>query len=278
MTIYEDLKGKHALITGAGIGIGKGIAEAFRDQGTNLLLHFYEPKMEQAGIASLMDTCKEKGILTYLVPGDFAEPQSATKIAQRAIEACGGVDIVINCAGITLDTALANVTEELFDRLYHVNVRAPLMISKAMAPHMKARGGGVIVNLSSIHGSGGIPGHPVYAGTKGAIDAMTRQLAVELGRDKIRVNAIAPAGVDVPRQLEVDPGYSPEKYGKLVPIGMISYPIDIANAALFLSSEASRCITGQILCVDGGATAVPGIGTLHSRDPNVPLERQPYLQ
>ena len=143
---------------------------------------------------------------------------------------------------------------EQFDRLYSVNVRSPFFLTQKCLPSLLESRGNVI-NLTSIHAYAGFPEHAVYAGTKGAIVAMTRELAIELAPRGVRVNAIAPGCVVVDNYYKVEPDFDPEKMGRLIPAGFVGEPSDIAKLALFLASDDARFIVGQTIISDGGTTS-----------------------
>ena len=147
------------------------------------------------------------------------------------------------------------VTPEQFDTLYGVNVRSPFFLIQSLLPEMIRQNHGVIINLTSIHAYQGFTEHSVYSGTKGAIVAYTRELAIELAPKGIRVNAIAPGAVLVPNHYKVIPGLKPESMGNSIPAGFVGMPLDIARVAVFLASEGGRYIVGQTLIVDGGTTS-----------------------
>jgi len=180
--------------------------------------------------------------------------EEAQKLAAQAIEFLGGLDVIVNNAGITLNMPFEKVKPEQFDILYHVNVRAPFFIIQTALPALLRRGGAVI-NIASIHALEGLPGHSVYAGTKGAILSYTRELAIELASRGIRVNAIAPGAVEVENHYRLMPDFDPEEAGEQIPAGFLGQPLDIARVAVFLASEDARYIVGQTLVVDGGTTS-----------------------
>ena len=154
-----------------------------------------------------------------------------------------------------MNRPLARTTVEQFDLLCAVNVRAPYFLCQALLPELE-RSRGVIVNISSIHAYEGCTEHSVYAGTRGAIVALTRQLAIELAPRGVRVAGIAPGSVRVENQEQMfGPGMDWEAAGRGIPAGFVSEPADIGNAAVFLASDAARYIVGQTLVVDGGTTS-----------------------
>ena len=278
-----QLQGKTALVTGGAVGIGQEISLELARQGADVVVHYSQREREEKSAIDLVDRIRsEMKCAATRVFGDFSNLRHTMLTIGGAIGRIEGMkgtlDILVNNAGITLDCPISELTEAHVLHLYKVNAMAPLFLIQQAIPHLRKSGTGAIVNISSIHSFGGIPGHAVYAGTKGAINAMTRELAIELARYHIRVNAVSPGGIEVPRQYELNPNHNPQEFGKLVPLGRIGMPLDVAKAVAFLASDDAAYITGQILCVDGGATAVPGLGDLHAREPDTPLDRQPYLQ
>jgi NAD(P)-dependent dehydrogenase (short-subunit alcohol dehydrogenase family) len=175
---------------------------------------------------------------------------------------------VVSNAGITNVVKFMDVTEEHFDFIYHLNIRGEFFVAQQAVKHMLERGrqlarlhpekpwaGASIVNMSSVHGFLGYAGHSVYAGTKGAINAFSRELAVELCPMHIRVNVIAPGTIEVPNYFKLYPGYNREAGNKLVPWGRVGLPEDVGHLAVYLLSDASEFMTGHVLCFDGGLTA-----------------------
>ena len=166
----------------------------------------------------------------------------------------------MNNSGITFNKPFSEVTPAQFDRLYHVNVRAPYFLTQHIAREMLEHGGGAVCNITSIHGVSGAPEHSLYAGTKGAIIAQTRSLAVELAHRGIRLNAIAPGWVTVENYYNVIPGFNEEEARRVaaekVPLGRSGEKREIARIAAFLCSEDAAFIVGQTIVADGGTTAL----------------------
>jgi glucose 1-dehydrogenase/3-oxoacyl-[acyl-carrier protein] reductase len=158
---------------------------------------------------------------------------------------------------VTRSGDAAALTEAQYDELFDVNVRAAYFCAQQAAPHLEKRGGS-IVSVSSIHGGAGLPGHAAYAATKGALNAFTRALAVDLAPKKIRVNAVAPGLIETPRYFQM-PGYSSERTARRVPWGRMGEPADVARVVAFLVSPAADYVTGQLLYVDGGINARMGL-------------------
>jgi NAD(P)-dependent dehydrogenase (short-subunit alcohol dehydrogenase family) len=246
---------KKVLVTGAGTGIGSGIALAFAKQGADVALHYSQSFEDAEAIVSRIAVA---GGRAKAFMADFSRGEVLPRFAREVVAFLGGVDVLVNNAGITLNRPIEKATIEQFDLLYSVNVRAPYFLTQALLPELLASRGAV-VNLSSIHAFEGCTEHSIYAGTRGAIVAFTRQLAIELAPRGVRVNAIAPGAVPVQNHARAIPGKSLEQMaldaGKEIPCGFAGTPDDIANVAVFLASDASRYIVGQTLIVDGGTTS-----------------------
>ena len=163
---------------------------------------------------------------------------------------------MVNNAGITYNKPFDEMTPREFDRLFSVNVRAQYFITQHALPHMLRRGGGAVVNMTSVHGLQGMPEHSGYAATKGAIIALTRELGIELAHRGIRVNAIAPGWIEVPNHYQAVEGYDPNDANDKVPRGRVGKPLDIAKLAVFLCSDDADFIVGQTIVSDGGTTSL----------------------
>jgi NAD(P)-dependent dehydrogenase (short-subunit alcohol dehydrogenase family) len=184
---------------------------------------------------------------------DLADASAATDVAQRALETMGHVDVLVNNAAITARLATEDLKADLIDTLLAVNLRAPLLLISALIPSMKKRGAGSIINLSSISSLLGTPRRSAYAASKGALDAATRSLAMELGPSGIRVNAVAPGVVDT-ALWEKNKGVAGviESVDALTPLRRWATPEDIADVIVFLAGDGARFVTGETIAVDGG--------------------------
>lgn len=188
------MKNKKVLVTGSGTGLGREIALEFARQDAVVALHYAH---SADGANSAVKEIQMSGGKAIAFKADLREVDQAKKLASDAIDFLGGLDVLVNNAGITLTLEFEKVTPEQFDLLYNVNVRSHYFIIQTALPAMISQGGGAIINLTSVHGIRAYKGHSVYAGTKGAIIAYTRELAVELAPLGIRINAIAPGAVPV---------------------------------------------------------------------------------
>jgi len=245
------MQDKRVLVTGAGTGIGRETALEFGREGAAVLLHYAHSGQ---GAQEAVEELGRIGVRATAIQADFARVDEVRRLAGEALEFLGGLDVLINNAGITMNRPFAQVTAEQFDLLYQVNVRAGFFLTQAALPAL-IDSGGAVVNLTSVHAFEGYPEHSVYAGTKGAIVAWTRELAVELAPKGVRVNAIAPGSTAVENHFKVIPDYDLEASGRNIPCGFVGAPLDIARVAVFLASEDARYIVGQTLVVDGGTTA-----------------------
>jgi NAD(P)-dependent dehydrogenase (short-subunit alcohol dehydrogenase family) len=251
------LANKRTLVTGAGTGIGREIALEFARQGSDVVLHYsHEPE----GAASAAKEIQAMGRRASIRVADFNDQAAVVSLANFALDFLGGVDCLVNNAGITFNSPFLQMTPEQLDVLFKVNVRMPFLLTQKMAEGMLKQGKGAICNLASIHGLQGAPGHAGYAATKGAIIAFTRVLGVELGYKGVRVNAIAPGWINVENHATAIPGFTLQKAAedasRAVPVARYGVPLDIAKMAAFLCSDDAGFIAGQTFVVDGGTTAL----------------------
>jgi len=257
MSCMGKLAGRKALVTGSGTGIGREIALEFARQGADVVLHYAH---SDAGATSAVGEIRKMGRNAAAFRANFDDVDEVVALGESALEFLDGVDCLVNNAGITFNKPFLKVTREQFDQMYHVNIRAQFFLTQRIVAEMEKRSGGAICNITSIHGVQGAPEHSVYAGTKGAIIAYTRSLAVELAHKGIRVNAIAPGWVTVENYYNVLPGFNEEDAKRdaaaKVPLGRSGVPLDIAKLAAFLCSDDAGYIVGQTIVADGGTTSL----------------------
>ena len=246
------LKGKTALVTGAASGFGKGIAELFVAEGARVAI----VDLNEEGAKEVAASLGDKAIAIRCDVADGAQVAAAVK---ETSEAFGGLDIVVNNAGWTnANSPLMETDEATFRKIYDINVLSIFHMSKACVPLWREQGGGVMINIGSVAGIRPRPGLTWYNSSKGAVNLMTKSLAVELAPDRIRVNCVAPV-MGATGLLEQFMGMpdTPEnrkKFIATVPMGRLSEARDIANATLYLASDDADFITGVVMEVDGGRT------------------------
>ena len=242
------LENKTALITGATRGIGKGIAEVFAQQGANVAFT-YNSSVDAA--TALENELKAHGVKAKGYQSNAANYDDAQELAKNVIEEFGGIDVLINNAGITKDNLLMRISEEDFDTVIEVNLKSVFNLTKAVIRPMMKQRKGSIINMSSVVGVKGNAGQTNYAASKAGILGFTKSVALELGSRNVRCNAIAPGFIETEMT-----GSLPEETVKVwrdaIPLKRGGTPEDIANACVFLASDMSAYITGQTLNVDGG--------------------------
>lgn len=246
------LSGKTALVTGGASGFGAEIAATFaREQAKVVILD-----LNAEGAKAMADAI---GANARSLGGDVTRAGDIQRAVNEAVAFGGRLDIVVNNAGWThRNKPMLDVTEEEFDRVYDINVKSIFHMSRAVVPLMRAQGGGVIINIGSTAGIRPRPGLTWYNSTKGAVNLLSRSMAVELAPDRIRVNCVAPV-MGATGLLEAFMGVpdTPENRARFIatiPLGRMSMPKDIANACLYLASDEAEFITGVVLEVDGGRT------------------------
>jgi NAD(P)-dependent dehydrogenase (short-subunit alcohol dehydrogenase family) len=250
----KRMEGQRVLVTGAGTGIGRGVAIELGKNGAHVVLHYSH---SSDSIADAVEVIRNAGGRAKAIQADFRQFAEVERLTPEAVEFLGGIDLLVNNAGITHNVPIEEITAVHFETLFNVNVRAQIFLTKAVVPHMSRNGRGAIVNITSIHAFAGMTGHPVYAAAKGAIVAFTREVALELIPKGIRVNAIAPGWIRVENQEKVlGSEFNWDQEAKSVPVGFVGLPKDIAELVMFLSSDASRFILGQTIVADGGQLAI----------------------
>jgi NAD(P)-dependent dehydrogenase (short-subunit alcohol dehydrogenase family) len=246
------LDGKVAIVTGAGAGIGRGVARVFVREGAKVMV----AELNQAnGTKTVEDIRRDIGGDVEFVHADIGDAGSCAAAVQATVDRFGGFDVLVNNASaLTPNVLLEDKTDAMLARTLGVGLWGTWWMMRASLPHLKARGGGRIINFYSIDTDAAAWLHADYNATKGAIQGLTRSAAVEWGRFNILVNAIAPAAIGtVYAQLcEENPGFG-EAMSALNPLGRVGDPeTDIAPALVFLASDMSRYITGETINVDGG--------------------------
>jgi NAD(P)-dependent dehydrogenase (short-subunit alcohol dehydrogenase family) len=250
----RKMEGKKVLVTGAGTGIGRGVALEFGKEGAAVVLHYWP---DSRGAESAAEEIVQAGGKARTIKADFRHTGPLKSLAAEAIDFLEGIDVLVNNAGITVNMPFEDVTPEVFDTLYHVNIRAQFFLTQAVLPVMVKQGGGAVINLASVHAFTGMTEHSVYAGTKGAIVAFTREVALELIQKGVRVNAIAPGWIFVEsHRAMLGDEFDVATAGRMIPAGFIGGPADIGKLAVFLASDESRYIVGQTIVCDGGQMAI----------------------
>jgi 3-oxoacyl-[acyl-carrier protein] reductase len=234
------LTGKTAIITGASKGIGKGIAVAFAQAGANVAFT-YLSSVEKG--QALEEELKQYGTGVKGFRSDASKMEDAETLVANVVEAFGGVDIVVNNAGITKDTLLMRMTEEDFNRVIEVNLNSVFNMTKAVQRTFLKQRSGSLINISSVVGVKGNAGQSNYAASKAGIIGFTKSVALELGSRNIRCNAIAPGFIETEMTAS---------WRDSIPLKRGGSPEDVANACLFLASDMSGYISGQVLNVCGG--------------------------
>lgn len=246
----KKLSGKVAVVTGASKGIGATIAEHLAAEGAAVVVNYSSSKEAADRVVSKITSKEGKAIA---VQANLAKASEITKLFAETKKAFGRLDILVNNAGIYEFAPLENVTPEHFHKQFDLNVLGLLLAAQEAAKHFGTDGGS-IVNISSVASTTGLPNASVYSATKGAVDALTRSLAHELGPRKIRVNSINPGMVDTEgfRAAGIDESEMRKQVEAQTPLGRIGKPQDIAPAAVFLASAESSWITGESFYISGG--------------------------
>jgi NAD(P)-dependent dehydrogenase (short-subunit alcohol dehydrogenase family) len=246
------LKGKVAIVTGGGSGIGRASAELFAREGAQVVLADYKAETGQEAVAAI----RQAGGDAVFVPVDVSNSVQVQHLVQAALDTYGGIDILLNNAGILLFGTATDTDEKDWNRVIATNLTGTFLVSKAVLPHMVKRGGGCIINLTSstgAHDAG--PNTVAYVTSKGGVALLTRAMAIDHARDKVRVNAIAPGPTDTPMLRENLSADQLTAFAATFPMGRLGRPEELANAILFLASDEASFVTGAILAVDGGQTA-----------------------
>ena len=251
--------GKSIVVTGGAQGIGGGVSKGFARAGASVTV----VDIDETASAALTGGLEDEGCTAQYVIADVSSHADAKRAIGEAVSAFGGVDVLVNNAGIQPMGSYVKLdaeTEEGWDRIIGVNLKACFLMSKYAIPSMRERGGGTIINVASVQGLQSQPMVPAYAASKGGVLSLTRNMALDYAPENIRVVAINPGSIDTPMlrtqaRAAGDEDAMVETWGRTHPIKRIGQPADIANAAMFLASDQASFITGEYLCVDGGYMA-----------------------
>lgn len=247
----EEFKGKNVLVTGGSRGLGKEITLWFLKSGANVIIC----GRKQEKLQKALNEFKGEGYEVSAYQCHIAKPDQVKGMFDSIKEQYGGIDILINNVGMNILTpSVSDIDETLWDKIIETNLKGTFLVSRYAVPIMKERGGGKIVNISSIAGTRPAPGMGVYSVAKAGIEMLTKVLALELATEKINVNAVAPAMIKTKFSM---PFWSNEKLLKeieaTIPMGRIGETSDVVGAVLFLCSSFADFITGEVIAVDGGA-------------------------
>jgi 3-oxoacyl-[acyl-carrier protein] reductase len=246
----SNLKGKVAVVTGASKGIGAAIARTLGQAGADVVVNYAS---DRAGAEAVAAEIVKAGSKAVTVKADLSQPADIARLFEETHKAFGRLDVLVNNAGVFKFSPLADVEAGEFHRQFDTNVLGPILAAREAA-HYFGNDGGSIINVSSVVSEAAIAGSVVYSATKGALDAVTRVLARELGPRKIRVNTLAPGMVETEGTHAA--GFIGSDFQKgaeaTTPLGRIGQPNDVARVALFLASGASGWVTGERIAVAGG--------------------------
>jgi len=248
-----SLTGRRALVTGASKGIGAEICAVFADAGCDIVA----VARDETGLAQTALAVRDRGVRCLTIAADMATIEGPRMAAAQAMEAWGGIDILVNSAGVARIAAAADLSAQWWDETMAVNLRAPFLLAQALAPAMIARGHGKIINISSQTGVIALQDHAAYAASKGGLNALTKSLCAEWACHNIQVNAICPTVVLTEMGRKV--WGPPDKSGPMIaatPAGRFAEPVEVADAALYLASPASNMVNGALLMLEGGFTSV----------------------
>jgi len=245
-----QLEGKTALVTGGGQGIGRGVVASFLREGAQVAV------VQRRPLDSELES--HPGVLA--IQADVGHTAAFSDVVGRAVARFGGLDILVNNAGIMFERSVEHILPDEWDRMMALNLRAPLFLAQAALPYLRQAGGGSIINIGSIEGLAANPGHAAYAASKAGIHGMTKALAVDLGGDNIRCNAIAPGWItselsDRYLASQPDPAGAREALQRLHPVGRLGSPADVGDLAVFLAGAGAGFLTGEVIALDGGRTA-----------------------
>ena len=247
------MQDKVALVTGSSVGIGEAIAKRFAKEGAKVAINY---KSNDEGANRVVAEIADAGGTAKPFKADVSKVPEIERLIQAVIDEYGRIDVLVNNAGVFRTVPIMETTEEIWDEQLDLNLRGYFFMVKTLVPHFRENGGGKVISISSIAGTGAFPNCPGYCASKGGVVNMTRALAAELGKDNINVNSIAPGNVATPLNAHLRvPGN--EDYVKLMetltPTGIAFMdPDDMTGAAVFLATDDSKMVHGETILVDAG--------------------------
>lgn len=244
----SGIAGKSVLVTGGSRGIGRAIVELFAAEGADVTFVY---RGSGAAAAAVSEAARAAGQLVTAEQADVCDAQACAAVVERMVERCGRIDVLVNNAGVIRDNLLGFLSPEDVQTVLDTNVVGVFNVTRAVVPHMISKRAGRIINVSSVAGDKGGRGQSNYAASKGAINAFTRAMAVELAPRRIRVNAVAPGVIETEMSQAVREAADAEVKSRIL-LRRYGTPAEVAYAVWFLASTFAEYITGQVLHVDGG--------------------------